>query len=148
MRGVFKAVIQNPAVDFEAITVGLYSLQQIYILPQQWMWKQLLAFCFAKILSNCLGIGTLLRWTSLSCHIQQSHYLRNLKAQFYHQLDTGYQILSVGAPLRYLNILFTAIRFDFLGDDWDLAQTHVANMISGLDAVRYNKDPIMLLYKV
>ena len=62
--------------------------------------------------------------------------------------SAGYQIPSVGAPLRYLNILFTAIRFDFLGADWDLAQTHVANMISGLDAVRYNKDPIMLLYKV
>ncbi|MFS8002339.1 hypothetical protein Hanom_Chr13g01200941 [Helianthus anomalus] len=56
------------------------------------MWKQLLAFCFAKTLSNCLGIGTLLKWTSLSCHIQQSHYLSNLKAQFYHHLNTIYQV--------------------------------------------------------
>ena len=48
----------------------------------------------------------------------------------------------------YLDILFTAMRLDFLDADWDLAQTHVANMMPGLDAVRYNKDPIMLLYKV
>jgi len=57
----------------------------------------------------------------------------------------GYQIPSVGAPLRYLNILFTAIRFDFLGEAWDLAQTQVANIMSGLDAVKYSKDPIMHL---
>src|ERR1044071_445210 len=34
----------------------------------------------------------------------------------------GYEIPSVGAPFRYPNILFTAIRLDFLGDVWDLAQ--------------------------
>ncbi len=46
---------------------------------------------------------------------------------------------------RYLKILFTADKWISVGALWNLAHKHTLNKISGLDAVKYNKDPIRLL---
>ena len=40
------------------------------------------------------------------------------------------------------------MRCDSLGEDWYLAQAHVENMISGLYAVKYSREPIIHLYIV
>jgi len=39
-------------------------------------------------------------------------------------------------PFRYFRILFAALRCDSLGQDWNLAQRHTTNIMSGLLAVR------------
>ena len=51
-------------------------------------------------------------------------------------------------PFKYLRILFTALKWDSLGQDWNLTHKHTLYMISGLLAIKYSKEPIMPLYIV
>ena len=49
-------------------------------------------------------------------------------------------------PVRYLKMRLTALKWDSLGQDWNLAHRHTENMISGLEAVKYKRLPIIPLY--
>ena len=60
----------------------------------------------------------------------------------------GYHKPMDGVPLRYLRILLVALRWNSFGQDWNLAQRQTTNIISGLLAVRYSKEPINPLYLV
>ena len=60
----------------------------------------------------------------------------------------GYQSAKLGVLTRYLKILFTATKCDSLGHDWNLEHIHTLNNISSLEEVKYNNDPIILLYNL
>ena len=54
----------------------------------------------------------------------------------------GYHRPTSLLPCKYFKILLAALRCDSLGADWNLAHIQIANIISGLLAVRYNKEQI------
>jgi hypothetical protein len=60
--------------------------------------------------------------------------------------DVEYQRLSSGVYRRYLKIRLTAYRCEVLGDAWKRAHRHTKNWKSGLVAVKYKREPIMLRY--
>lgn len=60
----------------------------------------------------------------------------------------GYHNPTVDIPLRYFRILFATLKWDSFGFAWYLAQRHTVNIMSGLLAVRYSKEPIKPLYFV
>src|SRR3954471_10026266 len=61
-------------------------------------------------------------------------------------IPLGYHRPYVVVPRRYRRILFTAFRCDSFGHDWYLAHMHTLNIMSGLEAVRYNNEPIIPRY--
>ena len=59
----------------------------------------------------------------------ESEYPIKLQVEF-----LGYHNHKLIVPTRYLMILFTALKCDCLGLDWNLAHMHTLNMISSLVA--------------
>mgnify|MGYP005837390449 CR=1 FL=1 len=55
----------------------------------------------------------------------------------------GYQMPKFGVWIKYLTILFTALRWHTLGAAWYHAHMHTLSIISGREAHRYNNEPIM-----
>ena len=51
-------------------------------------------------------------------------------------------------PYKYLRNFFMSLKWDSLGQDWNLAHKHTLYIISGLLTVKYSKKPIMPLYIV
>ena len=51
-------------------------------------------------------------------------------------VERATQACILVVPLRYLRILFAAVRWDSFGFAWNIAQGHTKNMICGLLAVR------------
>jgi hypothetical protein len=60
--------------------------------------------------------------------------------------DAEYQRPSLGVYLRYLKIRLTDCWCEVLGDAWRRAYRHTENWMSGLIAVKYKKESIMLRY--
>ena len=58
----------------------------------------------------------------------------------------GYHNPSVGVWARYRRICFTALWCDSFGVAWKQAHMQTLSIISGLDAHKYNKEPIMKRY--
>src|SRR6185437_1890858 len=57
-----------------------------------------------------------------------------------------YQRPNSGVNFRYLNMRFTTCLWEVRGEAWYRAQRPTPNWMSGLVAVRYRSEPIMLLY--
>ena len=60
----------------------------------------------------------------------------------------GYHKPMSIVPFKYLRIHFTALNWDSLGQDWNLAHKNTLYIMVGLLAVNYSKEPIMPLYIV
>jgi len=60
----------------------------------------------------------------------------------------GYHKPTCFVPWRYFRILLAALKCDSFGADWKRAHMHTTNIMSGLLAVRYYRDPISPLYLV
>jgi hypothetical protein len=58
--------------------------------------------------------------------------------------DAKYQRPSSGVYRRYLQIRLTACRCEVLGNAWKRAHRHTENLMSGLIAVKYKRELIML----
>jgi hypothetical protein len=60
--------------------------------------------------------------------------------------DAEYQSLKSWVYRKYLKILLIACQCDVLGDAWKRAHRHTLNCMSGLIAIRYRREPIMLQF--
>jgi hypothetical protein len=62
--------------------------------------------------------------------------------------EAEYQISNLRVCLRYQKIHWTAWRCEVCGEAWKRAHKHLVNWMSDCVAVRYKREPILLLYSL
>jgi hypothetical protein len=80
--------------------------------------------------------------------IPQPAKLQSEKPTRSNEEEAECQISNSGVCLRYLKIHWTTVRCEEHGEVWKRAQRHTMNWMFGRVAMRYRREPIMLLYSL
>jgi hypothetical protein len=62
--------------------------------------------------------------------------------------EAEYKIPNLSVDLRYLKIRWTTCRCEVCGEAWKRTHRHTSNWMSDRVAVRYKREPIMLIYSL